>query len=52
MERLVPRLMARLVTPLPDRIGTGSTPPPPSDTPSLDFSDADNSQYIALLEDI
>ena len=27
----------------------GTTPTPPEDNPSLDFSDADNSQYVALL---
>ena len=28
------------------------TAPPPANDNSLDFSDAENSQYLALLEDI
>jgi hypothetical protein len=49
MEFLVPPLIARLVTPIHASTGTGGAPPPPSFTPSLDFSDDRNSQYVALL---
>lgn len=50
MDRLVPPLISRLVTPLHERSGAGSSPPPtPTFSPSLDFSDDRNSQYVALL---
>lgn len=50
MRSLVRPLLLPLATPLHEQFGEGSTPPPPpAFSPSLDFSDARNSQYLALL---
>lgn len=52
MDPLIAPLIGRLIAPLCEPDGEGAAPPPPTFSPSLDFSDARNSQYLPIfLED-